>query len=98
MSNVFTASENSLQVLATKIKGRAVQRAGILAKEIEAAKGARNDLGPKAGNHLKLGRYETMREAGFSERQTKQAIRVANIPNDEFEQHIYGVGKLSRST
>lgn len=74
-----------IENLATRIKGRATQRMGQLAKEILASQGGRPPNETSEGGHTSLGRYETMRQAGVTDHQTKQAIRVANVPSQEFE-------------
>ena len=35
-----------------------------------------------------FGRYDSGREAGFSDRQIKQAVRVANVPEEDFERQV----------
>ncbi len=40
------------------------------------------------GDHRKSSRESAAREAGLSHHQQHQALRLANIPNDEFEQAI----------
>jgi hypothetical protein len=65
-----------------RIQARALRRAGELLSQIDAC-----------GHHMKkegtlLSRSEAAREAGFSEHQQKQAIRLASILEDEFEETI----------
>jgi hypothetical protein len=69
--------------LAMRIRGRAMQRAGELLTAIETKPGKRTDLQPTAGGDRRS-RSEAAKDAGFSERQMKTAIRVANVPKDQF--------------
>ena len=52
------------------------------ASEIEAKPGKRTDLEPSTGNGT---RSQAATEAGLSKRQKDTALRVANIPKEEFE-------------
>jgi hypothetical protein len=75
------ANDETLFNHARRIKARAVERTGELLKEIVPATGAhrKND-----GADI-LSRKDAAREAGLSDRQRVTAIRVANIPKDQFE-------------
>lgn len=77
------AQDKELEILALKIRARAIRRCGELLGQIEKAQGARTDLGPAPD--LGLTRSQTAREAGLSKRQQSTAMRVAKIPEDEFE-------------
>jgi len=44
-----------------------------------------------------LSQRQAANEAGFSERQTKQAVIIANIPENEFENAIEGDEGISIS-
>jgi hypothetical protein len=66
-----------------RIQARAVRRCGELLKEFEPAKNqydAQADGGPS--------RAQAAQEAGLSKRQEKTAVRVANVPEEEFEAQI----------
>jgi hypothetical protein len=76
------SDDQTLLNLAKRIKGRAIRRCGELLREIEAANGARTDLGTVRT------RSGSASHAGLSERQRKQALRIANIPLESFEQQI----------
>jgi hypothetical protein len=79
------AKDTTLLRLARRIQARAVRRCGELAKLIEPARGARTDLGrvPARGS-----RKAAADGAGLSPHQLKQAIRVANVPREEFERQV----------
>ncbi|GLR54332.1 hypothetical protein GCM10007923_55490 [Shinella yambaruensis] len=62
----------------TRIRDRAIRRAGELLKQIEPAKpGPKPEIG--VGAHTELGRQVAGEKAGLSKHQQVQAIRVANI-------------------
>jgi hypothetical protein len=73
--------------MAVRIRSRALRRAGELLKQIEPGKsGPKSEL--KAAADLQLARKSAAEEAGMSERQQKTAIRIANIPREDFERQI----------
>lgn len=90
------AKDDSLLRLAQRIQLRAVNRCGELLKQIPRgdAGGAnlvqyRRDATDPPGRgqvvHPPITRTQAAAEAGLSERQRKNALRVANVPRDEFE-------------
>jgi hypothetical protein len=81
------AKDDELLHMARRIQARALRRAGELLEQIQSAQGARNDQ-LQDGSLPKLGRTDAAREAGFSEHQQKQALRIAAIPENEFEELI----------
>lgn len=76
------AKDEELMKMAVRIRDRAIRRAGELLKQIEPASGARSDLGqaPTRGSAAS--------GAGLSPHQAKQAIRVANVPADQFDAQV----------
>jgi len=78
------AGDTELETMATRIKARAIRRCGELLKQIEPATGA----------HLKrdggdpFSRTQAAQDAGLSERQHKTALRVANVPEDQFTSQV----------
>jgi hypothetical protein len=81
--------DKSLEEMAVRIRARAVDRAGKLLKQIPAKAGRRGS-GPGGDTPPELDRERSERAqaataAGLSPDQTKQAIRIANIPAEEFE-------------
>ncbi len=58
-------------------------RCGELLREIEPKRGANQNIG--AGGDPKVTRKRAATNAGMSERQRKTALRVANVPEGEFE-------------
>jgi len=76
------ANDDSLRVYAVRIQDRAVRRLGELAKQFEPNPGARTDLGPAPT------RGSVAEDAGISARQLKTAVRVANVPESDFERQV----------
>ena len=80
------ADDHSLQKLALRIQSRAIRRCGELLQTFQNP-GARTEL-PPVGDRPRLTQREAADAAGMSEHQEKQAVRVANVPADEFETAI----------
>lgn len=81
------AEDETLLKMAARIKARATRRAGELLSQIDAATpGPKPEL--KVGDRLKFGRSDAAREAGMSPHQQKQAVRIAAIPEPEFERQV----------
>jgi hypothetical protein len=83
------ADDMTLHNLATRISARAIRRAGDLLKTFEN-EGAGAGRPPKSpvGNHSQLPEMTRRRAAdaaGLSPHQELQAVRVANVPAEEFE-------------
>jgi len=81
------ANDDQLRKMADRIQARAIRRAGELYNQIEPDKGGYH------GNYAQDGtvpstRKQAATDAGLSERQRKTASRVANIPEDQFEQAV----------
>lgn len=80
------ANDDEMMKMATRIRDRAIRRAGELLKQIEPGQGAR-DGKREAGTHPPL-RQEVAAQAGMSPHQAKQAVRVANVPQEDFEKQV----------
>jgi hypothetical protein len=81
------SKDESLFRMAVRIQARAIRRCGELLKEFESTQGKRTDLELQDDAGPKLTRQQAATEAGLSERQQKTAIRLANVPEEEFEAH-----------
>lgn len=81
------ANDDELMKMATRIRDRAIRRAGELLKQIEPGQGARDGKRADATD-TPLTRTEAARQAGMSERQQVTAIRVANVPAPDFERQV----------
>ncbi|WP_050742986.1 MULTISPECIES: hypothetical protein [unclassified Shinella] len=84
------AKDDELMKRATRIRDRAIRRAGELLKQIEPQKGGDRKSGQyqKGGTSPLITRKEAAEHAGLSPDQAKQAIRVANVPAAEFERQV----------
>lgn len=95
--------DDELRKMADRIQARAIARAGAILKEIEARHTGRpKKLGTVADPNFDpaaffenpisilgpITRKQAATDAGLSERQRKTALRVANIPEREFEEAI----------
>jgi hypothetical protein len=80
------ADDETLFRLAKRIQGRAVRRCGELLKQIEPAKN-QHDAANRADKG-DLTRTEAAEQAGMSLHQQRTAVRVANVPADQFEQAV----------
>jgi beta-phosphoglucomutase-like phosphatase (HAD superfamily) len=78
------ADDDTLRRLADRIQARAVRRAGELLKQLDG----RGDHMKKGGTSLS--RTDAANRAGMSDDQRKTAVRVANVPDDEFESAVEG--------
>lgn len=87
-------NDESLLVMARRIKLRANDRMGELLKAIESQQGARTDRLRAAGDQkseqwrpsdIQPTRAQVARDAGLSERQQKTAMRINAVPREEFE-------------
>ena len=77
--------DDTLLNFAKRIQARAIRRAGELLKEFQSP-GARTDqptvdIGPRS-------QRQAAEAAGLSERQEKTAVRVANVPDTDFESAV----------
>ena len=79
------AKDKTLEYDAARIRARAVRRQGELLKQINKAKN-QHDARARVGTHPS--RKAVAKEAGLSPEQQKTAIRVANVPQDQFEQQV----------
>lgn len=89
------SQDEALVRLALKIQARATKRCGELLKEIEPQKGG--DRRSK-GRRPPVDRTSVARSAGLSSHQQKTALRVANVPKDEFEAAVERPGRPATVT
>lgn len=81
------AGDSSLHRFAERIQARAIRRCGELLKQVPQGHGAR-DGKRQDGAAPPLTRTQVAEDAGLSERQRKTALRVASIPEAEFEAQV----------
>ena len=79
------ARDDSLLRLAQRIQLRAVNRCGELLKQLPSGSAANLLQHRQDGGVPSVTRTQAADDAGLSERQRKTALRVANVPRDEFE-------------
>lgn len=77
------ADDDSLRIMADRIQARAVRRMGELLKEFDG----RGHKPNTEGDHG-ISQRRAAADAGVSEHQQLQAVRVANIPAEQFEAAI----------
>jgi len=79
------ANDETLHRYADRIKARAIRRCGQLVKQIEPKHTGRPKNGRGAPPNS---RAATAKAAGLSRDQAKQAVRVANVPEESFERQV----------
>lgn len=80
------AEDVELERKAARIRARAMRRAGELLQQFDGRGG---DKSKKEGAHLFAPtQREAAQEAGMSEHQQKQAVRIANVPSADFEKAV----------
>ena len=81
------AKDDELMRYATRVRDRAIRRAGELLKQIEPGHGRNQNITDGGGPNV-LTRKDAGEAAGMSDRQIKTAIRVANVPAEDFEKQV----------
>src|SRR6516165_7069055 len=80
------AHDDEMRKMADRIQARALKRCGELLREIEPSRGANQHI--RAGALPKVTRTLMATNAGLSEHHRKTALRVANVPEAEFERAV----------
>lgn len=79
------ADDKTLLKMVHRIQGRAVRRCGELSRYFDGRNG-QNLPTKREGDHtFSPSRKQAAHDAGLSDHQRKQAVRVANVPEAEFE-------------
>src|SRR5215472_9425178 len=81
------SEDDTLRRMCVRIQARAIRRCGEFLQEIEPGKGGRPSETHTA-NGTSLTRTNVATAAGLSKRQKDTALRVANVPTDEFEEAV----------
>jgi len=81
------SNDKELEDAAMRIRARAIKRCGELLGEFEKAHGANQNIRDSDGPKV-LTRKDAGHNAGLSDRQIKDAIRVANVPEESFEDQV----------
>ena len=82
------ARDETLLKLAMRIQARAIRRAGELLTTLDGRGGDRSKSA--GGDTFAPSRQEAGSEAGMSKRQQVTAVRVANVPQPDFEAAVEG--------
>ena len=92
------SEDETLLKAAMRIKDRAIRRCGELLRELPTEQGKRTDqlrgdappkLEPvRHGGGAPHRRFQAAKDAGLSREQAKQALRVANVPREDFERQV----------
>jgi hypothetical protein len=83
------ADDETLCNYATRIKARAIRRGGALLAQVEPQnRSGMNQHTPRDGTDPRLTRESAANAAGISERQRKTMLRVAAVPDADFERQI----------
>jgi hypothetical protein len=80
------SQDDRLMKFAMRIQSRAISRCGELLRQIEPAHGANQNI-TDVGDSI-VTRRSAAEQAGLSERQQYTALRVANVPKNEFERLV----------
>ena len=79
--------DKEMEKTARRIRARAVRRCGELLKEIESGKG-KHWKSRRDGGGPSTSRAQAAADAGLSPRKVKDSIRVANVPEESFEEQL----------
>ena len=81
------SQDKTLERTAMRIRARAIQRCGELLREVEKAQGGQPFHGSTTETD-RPSRKKSATEAGLSEHEAKTALRVANVPEESFEEQV----------
>lgn len=82
------SDDNTLRKYADRIQSRAISRCGELLRQIKPVHGDKSLFVDRAGAHPIVTRESAATDAGLSAHQRKTALRVSNVPKDEFERLV----------
>jgi hypothetical protein len=82
------SEDDELERMAQRIRARAIQRAGELLKQFDAR--PQNAAKQKEGDRPLISQQQMARDAGMSDHQRKQAVRIASISREDFEAQVDG--------
>lgn len=80
------ADDDELMKMATRIRDRAIRRAGELLQQLDGRGGDRSKS--EGGHTSAISQAEAARDAGMSKHQQVQAVRIANIPREDFDRQV----------
>lgn len=79
------SKDDTLRKMADRIQARAIRRCGELLRQVESDKGGYHGNYAHDATDTRITRTQAATQAGLSERQKVTALRVANVPQSEFE-------------
>lgn len=79
------ADDKKLEKYATRVRARAIRRCGELLQTIEKSGGGRPSQETRAASGPSSTRTSAAKDAGMSGRRKKTALRVAAVPEEEFD-------------
>ncbi len=82
------SQDDQLMKMAMRIQSRAISRCGELLSQIDIVRGDKSLFVDANGSDSIVTRKSAAEQAGLSERQQYTALRVANVPKDEFERLV----------
>jgi hypothetical protein len=82
------SDDDTLRKYAERIQARAISRCGDLLRQIKPVRGDKSLFVDSVGAHTIVTRKSAATDAGLSEHQRNMAIRVANVPKEEFEKLV----------
>jgi hypothetical protein len=82
------SQNKDLENMAMRIRARAIRRCGELLKQVEKANGGQPYQKAATKGSVPPSRKQAAKEAGLSEDQAKDAIRVANVAQDSFDTQV----------
>lgn len=82
------SDDDSLRKMADRIQARAIRRCGELLRQIEPSKGGRPSQITTDAADSSFTRKSAAEQAGLSERQQYTALRVANVPEQQFNESV----------
>jgi hypothetical protein len=80
------ANDEDLMKQATRIRDRAIRRMGEVLKQFDAR--PTNAEKQSEGDHTLISQRQAAEQAGITKHQQVQAVRVANVPQDDFERQV----------
>ncbi|HXJ22073.1 MAG TPA: hypothetical protein VMT03_17755 [Polyangia bacterium] len=92
------SEDPTLEDHATRIRARAIRRCGELLREIQPSKGGRPADETRTGNDTSFTRTQAATDAGLSKRQKDTALRVAAVPQAEFDVLVDGKDRPAKVT
>lgn len=79
------ADDDTLEKMAMRIRARAIRRCGELLKQFDGRPG---NAKQSAGDDTLISQRDVAEQAGMSKHQQVQAVRVANVPEEQFNTSV----------